>query len=100
MIFYTQINPMYILLTGATGTLGSRILYSLLEQRFDAIEQIYLPVRKKTTLTPEKRIENVITSDYATEFIKKNRAAVLNKIVVIDADEFLILLTKIKKDAQ
>ena len=90
MIFYTQINPMYILLTGATGTLGSRILYSLLEQRFDAIEQIYLPVRKKTTLTPEKRIENVITSDYATEFIKKNRAAVLNKIVVIDADEFLI----------
>ena len=90
MIFYTQINPMNILLTGATGTLGSRILYSLLEQRFDAIEQIYLPVRKKTTLTPEKRIENVITSDFATEFIKKNRAAVLNKIVVIDADEFLI----------
>ena len=90
MIFYTQINPMYILLTGATGTLGSRILYSLLEQRFDAIEQIYLPVRKKAILTPEKRIENVITSDFATEFIKKNRAAVLNKIVVIDADEFLI----------
>ncbi len=90
MIFYTQINPMNILLTGATGTLGSRILYSLLEQRFDAIEQIYLPVRKKTTLTPEKRIENVITSDFATEFIKKNRAAILNKIVVIDADEFLI----------
>lgn len=81
---------MNILLTGATGTLGSRILYSLLEQRFDAIEQIYLPVRKKTTLTPEKRIENVISSDFATEFIKKNRAAVLNKIVVIDADEFLI----------
>jgi len=90
LIFYTQINPMNILLTGATGTLGSRILYSLLEQRFDAIEQIYLPVRKKTTLTPEKRIENVITSDFATEFIKKNRAAILNKIVVIDADEFLI----------
>ena len=80
---------MNILLTGATGTLGSRILFSLLEQRFDAIEQIYLPVRKKATLTPEQRIENVITSNFTTEFIKSNQATIFNKLVIIDADDLL-----------
>lgn len=80
---------MNILLTGATGTLGSRILFSLLEQRFNAIEQIYLPVRKKATLTPEQRIENVITSEFAPEFIKSHQAAIFNKLVIIDAADFL-----------
>lgn len=80
---------MNILLTGATGTLGSRVLYSLLEQRFDTIHIIYLPVRKKTTVTPEKRIQHVLLSEFAPAFIKDNSAAIFNKIMVIDADDFL-----------
>ncbi len=48
-----------ILLTGATGTLGSKILFSLMEQRFDSIEKIILPVRKKAAISPERRIQNM-----------------------------------------
>lgn len=90
MIFYAYTNnQMKILLTGATGTLGSRVLFSLIELRFDALERIYLPVRKRATISPEDRIINVISSEYAPEFIKKNKAEILNKISVIDADELL-----------
>jgi len=80
---------MHILLTGATGTLGSRVLYSLFEERFNTITTIYLPVRKKTTVDPEKRIQNVLLSEFAPQFIKDNTAAILNKIIVINADDFL-----------
>lgn len=80
---------MNILLTGATGTLGSRVLYSLFEQRFNTITSIYLPVRKKTTVSPEKRIQNVLLSEFAPQFIKDHKADILNKIIVVDADDFL-----------
>ncbi|QWX83286.1 SDR family oxidoreductase [Cellulophaga sp. HaHaR_3_176] len=80
---------MNILLTGATGTLGSRVLFSLLEQRFDTIEKLYLPVRKRTITSPEDRIKNVISSEFATDFIKENLIEIFNKIKVIDADDLL-----------
>lgn len=38
---------MKVLLTGATGTLGSQVLFSMLEERFDDLTHLYLPVRKK-----------------------------------------------------
>lgn len=80
---------MNILLTGATGTLGSRILFSLLELRFHNIEAIYLPVRKKTLVSPEQRIKNIVSSEFATDFVKKNLADVMKKIIVVDAEELL-----------
>jgi len=80
---------MNILLTGATGTLGSRVLFSLLELRFQDIETIYLPVRKKTSVSPEQRIKNVVSSEFATEFIKKNLPEILIKISTVDAEELL-----------
>jgi len=80
---------MNILITGATGTLGSRVLFSILELRFQSIETIYLPVRRKTTVSPEQRIKNVVTSEFATDFVKKNLADVLKKIVTVDAEELL-----------
>lgn len=80
---------MKILLTGATGTLGSRILFSLLEQRFDTIEKIFLPVRKKTTISPEKRIATMLASHSAPKFVKENHADVTSKIEVFDADFLL-----------
>ena len=80
---------MNILLTGATGTLGSRVLFSLLEFHFRSVETIYLPVRRKTTVSPEQRIKNVVSSEFATDFIKKNLPEVLKKIVTVDAEELL-----------
>ncbi len=80
---------MNILLTGATGTLGSRILFSLLEQKFDRIEQLYLFVRKKTATSPQRRIENMLSSNNVPKFIKENSTAISKKIRVIDAMHIL-----------
>lgn len=80
---------MNILLTGATGTLGSRVLFSIMEQRFNSLNTIYLPVRKKSHQHPEKRILNILNSEFATAFIKENIAAVLKKIRVLDAEQLL-----------
>ena len=80
---------MNILLTGATGTLGSRVLFSLMEQRFNSLNTIYLPVRKKSHQTPKTRILNIVNSEFATDFIKENLAAVVKKIKVVDAEQLL-----------
>lgn len=80
---------MNIVLTGATGTLGSRILFSLMELRFEAIDTIYLPVRSKASLSPETRIENMLSSTYVPDFIKKNKEKVLKKIHVLPAEKLL-----------
>lgn len=80
---------MHILLTGSTGTLGSRILFSLLELNLGHIEKIYLPVRKKGATTPEIRIKNVLESRYAPEFIKKNKTEISKKVKVVDAENLL-----------
>lgn len=80
---------MIILLTGATGTLGSQVLFSLLEERFSSIEKLYLPVREKKMVSPEKRISNMLESDYAPKFIKDNLTAILAKIEVISAKNLL-----------
>ena len=78
-----------IILTGATGTLGSRILFSLLEQKLDRIEKIYLPVRKKLATSPEKRIQNMLNSTHAPDFIKERQAGIFQKIQVVDASNLL-----------
>lgn len=87
-LFY---NPYYmiILLTGATGTLGSRILFSLLEEKFKEIQHIYLPVRERKSKTPESRIINMLGSEFAPDFIKNNQASILSKISVIPANRLL-----------
>lgn len=80
---------MTILLTGATGTLGSRILFSLLEDRWAEIEHIYLPVRERKSKTPESRIAKMLSSSFAPDFIKENHAAILEKITVVPASLLL-----------
>lgn len=80
---------MNILLTGATGTLGSRVLFSLLEENLNRITCIYLPVRKKTNVTPETRIQNMLSSAHAPEFIQKNQVEIKKRITVIDATKIL-----------
>ncbi|MFK7811149.1 MAG: SDR family oxidoreductase [Maribacter sp.] len=80
---------MNIILTGATGTLGSRILFSLLEQRFDQIDKLYLLVRKKAATSPERRIRNMLLSKNIPEFIQTNSAAITKKIEIVDAKNIL-----------
>ncbi|PRX56593.1 SDR family oxidoreductase [Flagellimonas meridianipacifica] len=80
---------MNIVLTGATGTLGSQILFSLLESRFDTLERIYVIVRRKKHISAEDRITAILDSSSAPVFIQKNKDAVQNKIEVIDAQHLL-----------
>lgn len=80
---------MNILLTGATGTLGSRVLFSLLEQKLDYIDHIYLPVRKKMAVSAKARINKMLSSDHVPEFIQKNKIQIFGCISVIDATNLL-----------
>lgn len=80
---------MNILLTGATGTLGSRVLFSLLEQKLDRIDCIYLPVRKKGAASAKARIKNMLSSEHVPEFLQKNNIQIFDCIRVIDAVNIL-----------
>jgi len=80
---------MTILLTGATGTLGSRILFSLLESKFNTIEHIYLPVRERKSSTPKNRINKMLRSNYASDFVKNNFSEISSKITVVPATDIL-----------
>nr|WP_298996754.1 SDR family oxidoreductase [uncultured Allomuricauda sp.] len=80
---------MNIVLTGATGTLGSQILFSLLESRFHVLEKIYLIVRRKKHVSAQTRIENMLDSGSAPTFIHENRKTIANIIEVIDAENLL-----------
>lgn len=80
---------MNVILTGATGTLGSRILFSLLEQKLEEIEHIYLLVRGKAATSPKERIQNMLSSENIPEFIQNNNVKISEKIEVIDAINIL-----------
>ncbi|WP_281541506.1 SDR family oxidoreductase [Maribacter aestuarii] len=80
---------MNILLTGATGTLGSQVLFCLLEEKFDTINRIYLPVREKKALSPMARILGMLESGFTPEFIQTNRNELLDKINVVCAKDIL-----------
>ncbi len=80
---------MTILLTGATGTLGSRILFSLLEEKWEEIQQIYLPVRERKSNTPESRVAKMLASSFAPDFIKKNSKTIASKITIVPAKTLL-----------
>jgi nucleoside-diphosphate-sugar epimerase len=87
---------MTILLTGATGTLGSQVLFSLLETRFHQIENLYLLVRGKGKVLPKERILNVLTSEAAPEKIRNNINLVFKKVTVIDSKKALLPNTFLK----
>lgn len=72
-------------MTGATGTLGSQLLFYLLEGRFSDLKRLYLLVRKKKNATPAERIAKMLSSATVPEFIKQKRALIEEKIEVVDA---------------
>lgn len=80
---------MNIILTGATGTLGSKVLHTLFETKYSQINTVYLLVRKKGLTAPLERVINMLKSEYAPQFIKDNLDAITSKIKVINADNIL-----------
>ncbi|MEB8328540.1 SDR family oxidoreductase [Flavobacteriaceae bacterium KMM 6897] len=88
---------MNIILTGATGTLGSKILFSLFEQKPNSIKKVFLPIRSKNSTTPAERIQKMLHSEYAPNFIKNNLPGILDRIQVIDAT-YLLNPTSFLKD--
>lgn len=80
---------MNIILTGATGTLGSQILFSIIESRFETLEKIFLIVRRKKLTCPETRIFNMLESNVVSGFIRENKASINSKIKVIPAEQLL-----------
>lgn len=80
---------MNIILTGATGTLGSKVLHTLFETKYNQINMVYLLVRKKGLTTPQERVINMLKSEYAPQFIKDNLETVISKIKVVDAADIL-----------
>lgn len=80
---------MNIILTGATGTLGSQILFSILESRFESLERIYLIVRKKNIVSPRERIFKMLRSNVVSEFIQEHKTEIAEKIQVIDSQHIL-----------
>lgn len=89
---------MNVILTGVTGTLGSKVLHELLEQKFDELDRIYLLVRSKYQLTPAQRVENMLQSDFTPSFVKEGYQRFSNKITVVDADQILEPHHFIQKD--
>ena len=75
---------MNVILTGATGTLGSQLLFQLLSQ--DSIETIFLFVRKKNGKTALQRMTHLLESEVASTFVDPKIA--LNKIKVLDESSF------------
>ncbi len=80
---------MNVILTGATGTLGSKVLYELLTLKFDEIDHVYLYVRKKNQMSPEARIQNLLENEFAPAALRERGAEVAKKVKVITEDEFL-----------
>ncbi|WP_350293152.1 SDR family oxidoreductase [uncultured Croceitalea sp.] len=80
---------MNIILTGATGTLGSQVLFSMLESRFNELESLYLIVRKKNKTSPTERVSKMLKSSIAPDFISANENAISEKIQVVNAEEIL-----------
>ena len=89
---------MNIILTGATGTLGSQVLFSLLETRFEEINQLFLIVRKNNINSAKNRIQKMLRSSIVPEFIQNNQDAIHAKLRIIDAKNILLPYRFISKD--
>ena len=78
---------MNVILTGVTGTLGSQVLYELLQQK--EISKIYLLIRGKGNLTPKQRLTRVLNNPAAPQYVLKHLNCLENRIEVLDTASFL-----------
>lgn len=84
---FVQSHFMNVILTGVTGTLGSQILFELLG-RTD-VDRIYLLVRRKGNKTAVSRLQQVLKSKAAPDFVTVDTASAMERLTVIESDDFL-----------
>lgn len=80
---------MKIILTGATGVLGSHIMYDILEHfiRNDIKETLYLITRNKGKVSAKDRIIKLLSSNYTPKFLlEQGTDSLLRYIEIIDTD--------------
>ena len=78
---------MNVILTGVTGTLGSQIVYQLLQQK--DLSSIYLLIRSKGTDTSIDRFKKVLNNKAAPKYISDNRTSLVEKVVVLEPEVFM-----------
>jgi len=84
-----SIQQMKIILTGATGVLGSHIMYDVLEHFIHTNIQgtLFLITRKKGNVAAKERITELLSSHYTPNILSaKGTTALLKYITIIDAD--------------
>ncbi|WP_396161910.1 SDR family oxidoreductase [Flavobacterium sp.] len=80
---------MKIILTGATGVLGSHIMYDVLEHFIHTNIQgtLFLITRKKGNVAAKERITELLSSHYTPKILStKGTTALLKYITIIDTD--------------
>ncbi|QCX02194.1 NAD-dependent epimerase/dehydratase family protein [Aggregatimonas sangjinii] len=77
---------MHIILTGATGTLGSQILFQLLANPPSEVFKILLLVRKRNERTPKERIRAILESSFLPKELASGPESLFEKIEVIDSE--------------
>ena len=80
---------MKIILTGATGVLGSHIMYEILENFItNNIEgKLFLITRNKGKVSAKERINELLSSNYTPKFLLENGIDKLNQYLeIIDTD--------------
>jgi nucleoside-diphosphate-sugar epimerase len=80
---------MKIILTGATGVLGSHIMYDVLEHFIhnDIQGTLFLITRNKGKVPAKDRINELLSSHYTPKFLSdKGKATLLKYIIIIDSD--------------
>lgn len=92
-----SILQMKIILTGATGVLGSHIMYDVLEHFIhnDIQGTLFLITRNKRKVPAKERIIELLSSHYTPKFLSdKGTTTLLKYITIIDSD-----LTKLENTA-
>lgn len=79
-------NQGNVILTGATGTLGSQVIFELLKK--ENIKTIFLPVREKNGNSALTRIMRILESEAAPEFVSQNMNTILKRIRVMSMEDF------------
>lgn len=80
---------MKIILTGATGVLGSHIMYDILELFIKENKNgtLYIIARNKGKISALDRINELLTSDYTPQVLQKSGLAKLHEYIeIIDSD--------------
>lgn len=81
-------KPNPILLTGASGILGSHILFELLRKSLEDIpREIYVMIRTSKTIPAHHRLEKMITSEALPDYLKQySTQDLIQRINLIDCD--------------